>query len=167
MTSDPLGVVCCACSLVLLGAGFRSWGGPWVFVGFPLCGLLVGGVLMVWSLHVMWWAVLVMVMVRVVWVMQWVIASLVVPMARVVYVLVQVTQPHCVAVDVLSEGAVGNVAGDGGTGDAGAEGGVGNASVDGEVGGVGGDGVSGSAGDGTIGCVSGDANGEGGLGDIG
>ena len=26
VTSDPWGVVCCACWLVLPGAGFRSWG---------------------------------------------------------------------------------------------------------------------------------------------
>ena len=53
-------------------------------MGFSLCGLWVGDVLMVWSLQVMWCAVLVMLMVRVVWVMQSVIASLVVLMARVV-----------------------------------------------------------------------------------
>ena len=39
---------------------------------------------MVWSLQVMWWAALVMLMVRVVWVMQLVFASLVVPITRVV-----------------------------------------------------------------------------------
>ena len=39
---------------------------------------------MVWLLQVMWWAALVMLVVRVLWVMQWVIAPLVVPMARVV-----------------------------------------------------------------------------------
>ena len=38
----------------------------------------------VWSLQVMWWAALVMLMVRVVRVMQWVVASLLVPMVRVV-----------------------------------------------------------------------------------
>ena len=38
----------------------------------------------VWSSQVMWWAALVMLMVRVVWVMQWVIASLVVPTVTVV-----------------------------------------------------------------------------------
>ena len=38
----------------------------------------------VWSLQVMWRAALVMLMVRVVWVMQWLIAPLVVPMARVI-----------------------------------------------------------------------------------
>ena len=27
VTSDPWGVVCCACWLILPGAGFRSWGG--------------------------------------------------------------------------------------------------------------------------------------------
>ena len=53
-------------------------------MGFSLCGLLVGAVLMVWSLLVMWWTALVRLMVRVMWVMQWVIASLVVPMARAV-----------------------------------------------------------------------------------
>ena len=39
---------------------------------------------MVWSLQVMWWAAVVTLMVRVVWVVQWVIASLVVSMAGVV-----------------------------------------------------------------------------------
>ena len=51
---------------------------------FTLCGLLVCGALIVWSLQVMWWAVLVMLMVRVVPVMQCMTASLVVSMARVV-----------------------------------------------------------------------------------
>ena len=59
MTSDPWGVVCCACWPGLPGAGFRSRGGLVV----SLRGLLVAGVLMmptVWSLQVMWWAALVM-----------------------------------------------------------------------------------------------------------
>ena len=39
---------------------------------------------MVWFLQVMWWAALVMLVLRVVWVMQSVIAPLILPMARVV-----------------------------------------------------------------------------------
>ena len=46
--------------------------------GFFLCGLLA------WLLQVMWWGVLVMLVLRVVWVMQWVIAPLVVLLVRVV-----------------------------------------------------------------------------------
>ena len=180
VTSDPWGVVCGACWPGHPGAGFRSWGSLVV----SLCGLLVAGVLMMptlWSLQVMCRAALVILMVRVLWVMQWGIATLVVPMVRVV----QVKQRHCAAGDVPGEGAVGDVAGDDAAGDAGGEGGAGNAPVDGEVGdadgegavggvtgdpaagGAGGDGAAGAAGDVAVGCAFGDADGEGGVDDTG
>ena len=80
--------------------------------------VLVAGVLMlprVWSLQVIWWAVLVMLMLRELWVMQLVIAPLVAPMLRVL----QVMQVQGAAGDFRGELAVGDVAGDGAAGDAG------------------------------------------------
>ena len=120
-----------------------------------------------------------MLMVRVVWVMQWVITSLVVPMVRLVQVMVQ---RHSAAGGVHGEGVLGDVAGHGGADDAAGEGGAGNTPADGEVGdadgegavrGVTGDGAAGGArGDGAAGapcdvsvcCAFGDADGEGGVG---
>ena len=54
----------------------------------------------------MWWGALVMLVVRMVWVVQWVNASLVVPLVRVVWAMVQVMQRHGVAAGVLGGAAV-------------------------------------------------------------